>query len=82
MSQWGSLLETIFGGIYVFWMFRLTLIKADESQLYAVWLDPKALIAEKHSERNIIAQSGASNVMHAARSRFRQNALHSLAVLL
>lgn len=49
---------------------------------YAVWLGPKALIAEELSERNIIAQSGASNVMHAASSRFGRNALYSHAVLL
>lgn len=49
---------------------------------YAVWLDPKALIAEKYSEPNIITQSGVSNVMPTASSRFRRNALCSHAVLL
>jgi len=66
----GNSVWKAFGGIYVFWMFRLTLIK-QMSHVYAVWLDPKALIAGEHSEWNIIAQSGACNVMHAASSRLR-----------
>jgi len=77
----GNSVWKAFGGIYVFWMFRLTLIK-QMSHVYAVWLDPKTLIAGEHSERNIIAQSGACNVMHAASSRLRPNALYSHAVLL